>query len=82
MLIAMKYKEIECIISAVIADITNIQSTDMEMGFFDLGVSSLTVTLITYELGRRFQINMDESEIFNSGNIRELAIYIARQKDG
>lgn len=50
-----------------------------DLGFFDMGISSLLITTFCIRIQEEFEIECDESVIFNYSNIEELAEYISEQ---
>lgn len=50
-----------------------------DLGFFDMGISSLLITTFCIRIQEEFEIECDESVIFNYSNIEELAGYISKQ---
>lgn len=50
---------------------------DDELGFFDMGLSSLTVFTFCEQIRDKFNVDCDESVIFDYPNIMELSEYIS-----
>lgn len=51
-----------------------------DVGFFDMGINSLTIVTFCEKIKEVFDVNCDETDIFNYSNIEELAEYISSQK--
>lgn len=51
-----------------------------DVGFFDMGISSLTIATLCEKIKEEFGIDCDETDIFNYSNIEELAGYINTHK--
>ena len=60
-------------LSELICDDMNIYD---DIGFFDMGLSSLTIFTFCEKIRVYFKIDLDESIIFDYPNISELAAYI------
>lgn len=50
---------------------------DDDLGFFDMGLSSLTVFTFCEQISDKFNVDCDESVIFDYPNIIELSEYIS-----
>lgn len=54
---------------------------DEDMGFYDMGLSSLTVFTFAERISELFNVKCDDADIFNYPNINELSEYIESQLD-
>ena len=47
-----------------------------DIGFFDMGISSLTIATFCERIKEMFNVSCDETDIFNYSNIQELSEFI------
>lgn len=57
------------------------EEIDKDMGFFDMGVSSLTVVTLVERINELFSVNFNETDIFSYPNINELSEHIQAKLD-
>jgi len=61
----------------LLKDLIEIESEiDEQLGFFDMGLTSLTILSFCEKINEAFQINCDESDIFNYPNMSELSKFV------
>lgn len=70
-------KELKSVLQELIGDEVILSE---DLGFFDMGVSSLTITTFCERIKEIFDVSCDETDIFNYANIEELADYINSQR--
>lgn len=70
-------KELKSILQELIGDEVILSE---DLGFFDMGLSSLTITTFCEKIREIFDVSCDETDIFNYANIEELADYISSPK--
>ncbi|WP_370749211.1 acyl carrier protein [Eubacterium sp.] len=53
---------------------------DEEIGFFDLGISSLTIASLCERVNEEFGICCDETDVFNNSNLTEFVEFVYSKK--
>lgn len=66
----------EQLIQVIMEILGSDQGIDEETGFYDMGISSLTVLTFTERINEIYNIKCDEADLFNYPNIIELSGYI------
>lgn len=53
---------------------------DDDIGFFDLGISSLTIASLCERINEEFGTCCDETDVFNNSNLLEFTEFISSQQ--
>ncbi len=69
-------EEIKAVLAEILQDLVDEAEISEDVGFFDMGISSITIPIFIQKIKEELGVGCDEADIFNYPNIEELAEYV------